>query len=171
MTAEDRLFEEVFRDELEIQHQEHPDFSVLWDYAAAHLGLELAEKISLHLASCTPCTTELRRIREERQALLENMSRLRPDPLQRFPLTSPLSLRVREALQQLSRQIFAPRVFYRHALVYVSMGALIFGLNAWMNAQPTLLGTSKRDWWVLWLIVPWGILLVLHGLRAFLRRP
>jgi hypothetical protein len=170
MMSDDRLFEEAFRGELEMEHQEHPGFSILWEYATMHLESSLSEKISLHLASCARCTRELREIREEQGLLLENVSRLRSDPLQRFPLAWSLSLRFREGLRHLSQKIFAPRVFYRHVLVYVSVGVLILALNVWMNSQPRLLGTSKQNWWALWLIIPWGILLVLHGLRAFLRR-
>lgn len=170
MTTEDRFFEEVFRGELEMGHREHPGFSVLWDYAASRLEQKFAEKISLHVASCGQCARELREIREERQSLLEGLSRLRPDPLKRFPFARPFAERARERLQGWGEQLLARRVFYRHALAYVSVGALVLLVNVWMNLQPGLLGLGRQSWWALWLLVPWGVLLLLHALRAFWSR-
>ncbi|MCL6643353.1 MAG: hypothetical protein K6T71_08615 [Candidatus Bipolaricaulota bacterium] len=115
MTADDRLFEEIFRGELEIHHREHPGFSVLWDYAASRLEPELAEKISLHLASCGHCATELREIRAERRALIDSVSRLRPDPLERLSLVRGLAERARGVLERGRERLLTPRVFYRHA--------------------------------------------------------
>lgn len=86
MNSSDRLFEEVFRGELEMEHREHLGYATLWAYASSGLEPELAEKVSLHLASCGRCTAELRAIRAEHHALTDGASRLLPDPLQRIPL-------------------------------------------------------------------------------------
>jgi len=170
MTADDRLFEEIFRGELDMRHREHPGFSILWDYAASRLEPELVEKISLHVASCGRCSKELREIRGERRALIDSISRLRPDPLKRFPLAQGLAERTRELLQRWGKRLLTRRVFYRHALAYASVGALVLTLNILMNQLPELLGLGGQNWWALWVLVPWGILLLLHGLRAFWSR-
>lgn len=170
MTPDDRLFAEVFRSELEMKHREHPKFSVLWAYAGEQLEKEFAERVSLHIASCARCAKELHAIRAERLALAEEALRLLPDPLEQIPRRDPVWPRVQERLRRWGELLGAPKVFYRHALVYASLGGLVLLINFWMNQQPTLLGPSQRDWWALWLVVPWGILLVLHGLRAFFQK-
>lgn len=167
MMPEDRLFEEAFRGELEMQHQEHPGFSVLWQYAATRLDPELTEKISVHVATCKTCAAQLRELREEQNSLWQGASRLLPDPL---ASERPVSVRVREALQRWAERIFAPKVFYRHAVALAALGALVLLLNYGMNQLPTLSSNKEKDWWALWILIPWGILLLLHGLRAFFRR-
>lgn len=167
MTTDDRLFEEVFQDELEMEHREHPGFSVLWAYAASRLEQKFAEKISLHLASCGRCAEELRAIQEERRALTDGAIRVLPDPLER--IARPWTVRLRESVQHLGERFFAPKVFYRHALAYATVGVLLVALNFWMNQMPRLLGPAQKEWWVLWVVIPWGILLLWHALRALRR--
>lgn len=161
MTVEDRFFEEVFRNELEMEHAEHLSFSVLWAYAALQLEASLAERVAVHVASCEQCFAELQKIRAERRELTESFLRVRLEPSEKFG---------RGFVGRLSERFFAPRVFYRHALAYASLGILILLINFWMNQQPTLLGPSERAWWALWVLGLWGILVALHGLRAFWRR-
>jgi anti-sigma factor RsiW len=167
MTTDDRFFEEVFRDELEMEHREHLGFAVLWAYAASQVEPELAEKISLHLASCGRCAEELRAIREERRVLADGVVQVLPDPVKR--IARPWTARLWEGVQRLSERFLAPKVFYRHAFVYATLGVLLVAVNFWMNQMPGLLGPAQREWWALWVIIPWGILLVWHALRALRR--
>lgn len=139
MNSSDRLFEEVFRGELEMEHREHLGYATLWAYAASGLEPELAEKVSLHLASCGRCAAELREIRVERRALTDGVSQLLPDPLERIPIARPLTARLGESVR---RFLDAPKVFYRHAVVYATVGALLLALNLWMNQMPGLLGAD-----------------------------
>lgn len=170
MTKEDRFFEDAFQGELEIQHVEHLGFQVLWEYAAARLEPEFAEKISLHLASCSQCTSELQVIREEYQTLLVKMPRLLPDPAKQFASAHPLSLRVGERLRLWSDWIATPKVFYRHALAAATVGVLLLVLNVWMNRQPQLYGLGGPEWWAIRVLVPWWVVLLLHGVRVVLSR-
>lgn len=166
--TDDRFFEEVFHKELEIEHSEHLSFSVLWAYAVSDLETEIAEKVSLHLASCGRCAEELRAIREERRTLTDGVVQVLPDPVKR--IARPWTARLWEGVQRFSERLLAPKVFYRHAFVYATIGALVVALNFWMNQMPGLLGPEQKEWWSLWVIIPWGILLLLHGLRAFRSR-
>jgi len=167
MTPDDRLFEEVFQNELEIEHSEHLGFAVLWAYAASQLEPELAEKISLHLASCGHCTEELRAIREERRALTDGALGVLPDPLER--LARPWTERLWQGVQRFSERFLTPKVFYRHAFAYATVGVLLLAVNFWMNQLPGLLGPQQKEWWALWVIIPWGILVLWHALRALHR--
>ena len=50
------------------------------------------------------------------------------------------------------------RKFYEHLLSYVTVNALLAVLNYL---------TSPGHWWVIWVILGWGIGLVSHGLSVF----
>jgi anti-sigma factor RsiW len=167
MTTDDRLFEEVFQNELEMEHQEHLSLAILWAYAASRLEAEIAEKIALHVASCGRCAEELRAIREERRALTDGALQLLPNPLER--IARPWTARLWEHVQRLGEKLFAPTGFYRHALAYATVGALLLALNFWMNQMPGLLGPEQKEWWALWVVIPWGILVLWHALRVFRR--
>nr|BAL59186.1 hypothetical protein HGMM_OP3C341 [Candidatus Acetothermum autotrophicum] len=167
MNTEDRFFEEIFHKELEMGHAEHLSFAMLWGYAASRLEPELAEKVSLHLASCGRCLEDLRAIREERRALAAGTSQVLSE--QRERLAHLHRMRFREGVRRLGEKFFAPRALYRHALVYVTVGVLVLVLNFWMNQMPGLLGPGQRGWWALWVLIPWGILVVWHTWRAWRR--
>lgn len=167
MTGDDRLFEEAFHGELERLHTAHPAFSMLYEYATSKLEPTLAEKVSVHIASCSRCAGELAEIRRENRALLEGMLHLLPDPLER--LTPERGVRWKELLRGWSEWLAAPKVFRRHALAYVTVGVLLVALNVWMNRQPRLLGAGEQEWWALWVLAPWGVLLVMHGVRSLFR--
>jgi anti-sigma factor RsiW len=167
MTTDDRLFEEVFRGELEMEHQEHLSLAILWAYVASSLEPELSEKVSLHVASCGRCTEELRAIRAERRALTDGALQLLPNPLER--IARPWTARLWGGVRRFGEKLFAPTVFYRHALAYATVGVLLLALNFWMNQMPGLLGSAQQEWWALWVVIPWGVLVVLHALRALRR--
>ena len=167
---DDRLFEDAFRGELEMSHPEHPDFSVLWDYVALQLEPEFAERISLHLATCGPCGSEVREIREEQRALSEGISRLLPDSVKHFAPDRPLFTRAWERFLQWSEWLASPKVFYRHATAAVTVGVLLLALNIWMNQQPQLYSLGGAELWALRVVLPWWTVVLIHGVRFFLYR-
>ncbi|MBI1742424.1 2TM domain-containing protein [Candidatus Acetothermia bacterium] len=169
MSQDDRFIEEIFRGELEMEHREHPSFSVLWQYVSRRLDSELSQKISLHIASCSKCVADLEEIKSEQASLLTEGSRLLPDPLESFPEKTTYAARGRAALARWSELFFGRKVVLRHVLIYAMGSLVLFGANAVINKltepPPNPIISPEPytpNWWALWPVLVWGGLLALH---------
>jgi hypothetical protein len=179
---DDKFFEEAFEREIEIEieYKNHPGFQTLMGFVLGELEDELASKISIHVATCTKCFQEVASIREGMKALNENLAKAFPDPLELFPLAQDKGrawiwkacVKVREGLVSMIQPLANKRMFYRHAAVFAAASSFLLLVNVFVNyvlsTQPALLGgRPSTGWWFHWLVIPWGILLILHGISAF----
>ncbi|HEV7717619.1 MAG TPA: 2TM domain-containing protein [Arsenicitalea sp.] len=65
-----------------------------------------------------------------------------------------------ETRAEVHRQVRAIRNFYVHAVVYAAAMVLLVVIN--FASGDALHG----NWWVQWVAMPWGVLLLLHGIFA-----
>ncbi|MBF4517964.1 2TM domain-containing protein [Flavobacterium sp. ANB] len=64
----------------------------------------------------------------------------------------------RERYYQIQKKVVEIRKFYEHLAVYVVSNLILIVVN---------LTTSPGYLWFLWSLVPWGIAVILDGLRVF----
>jgi DMSO reductase anchor subunit len=55
--------------------------------------------------------------------------------------------------------------FYRHALVFAVINALLFSFNAWVVYQSDK-PMQWYSWWAVWPFLGWGIGLLCHGISV-----
>ncbi len=63
------------------------------------------------------------------------------------------------------RRVHRLAEFYRHAVIFIVVNGLLFGINAWSvfdSSQPN----RWYHWWAIWPSFFWGIGLACHGLSV-----
>lgn len=160
------------------EYARHPSQRLLAAYVYNQLGREMASRVSAHVATCRSCYNEVQRLREELEALESSLTLYLPDPLKIQPERERLPL-----LEQVKRffkswELFPAqrRVFYVHAGAYAVAAALLFGINVLLDRllipppSPFASPVKITRWWthLYWLLLPWGLLLLAHGIRTFL---
>lgn len=167
------FFKQVFKDELEIEHREHPPSSVLLGYVLQELGGDEERRVGVHIATCAQCSAHAEKLREKVRALDEHLRAL-PDPLECYPLKEQkpglfawVKRRIEEDVGTLMGKPASGRGLLIHLGAYATAGVLLFSLNLVLDRllvpPPSPLGSpiEINRWWVqlYWLLLPWGLFL------------
>lgn len=168
---EEKFFEEMFRGELEIDHQEHPPFSVLLGYVLGELEGREERGVAVHITTCARCSADVAELRARAQALDGRLEAL-PNPLERYPLKGP-KRRLFTQIRGMLVEPPAPRRLLAHVSAYAVAAVLLVVVNLVLDRmlvpQPSPFGSpvEPNRWWVnlYWLLLPWGLLLGWQAVR------
>lgn len=160
---------------------QHPSEEILTSYAYGQLETSRQAHLSAHVATCSSCHKRVRKLREERKNVENQLAPFLSDPRQvEIKVEEEKGSwigRLKKNMDSFLQKAMFPnrRTIYAHIGAYGLLAALLFGINKlldWLLMPPSSpLGSTAKvsKWWthLYWILLPWGLFLMVSSFRIF----